>query len=116
MVNVPPSKWIVNFLNYFVYLELAKKCLFDQYSPPQPQGDNVQYDHQPLPLATARDLVSATAGRMTHRSALRRVLEAGGRRVGRRAYVSIGALQRAYGGDFAQAVRDAILRKEGGRF
>jgi hypothetical protein len=69
-------------------------------------------NHRRLPLATARDLVTATAGRMTHRSALRRVLEAGGRRVGRLAYVSVESLRSVYGDDFADAVLDAISGQE----
>lgn len=59
-------------------------------------------------LATTDDLVNATAGRITPRTARRRMVQAGGRRVGRRVYVSVDALQRTYGIDFAQAVREVV--------
>ena len=59
-------------------------------------------------LATTDDLVNATAGRITHRTARRRMVQAGGRRVGRRVYVSTDALRCAFGVEFGDAVEAAV--------
>jgi hypothetical protein len=56
--------------------------------------------------------VTATGGRMSQRTARRRVLAAGGRRVGRRMYVSIAGLRKAYGNDFGEAVLAAVHRSK----
>ena len=49
---------------------------------------------------------------MSQRTARRRVLAAGGRRVGRLTYVSITRLRRAYGNDFGEAVLAVVRRVE----
>ena len=69
--------------------------------------------HSGTALVTADDVVAATLGGsgMSKRTALRRVVEAGGVRIGGRRYVSLRALRRTFGNDLADAVREAAMRR-----
>ena len=64
-------------------------------------------------LVTPDDVVAATLGGsgMSKRTALRRVVEAGGVRIGGRRYVSLDALRRRFGDALADAVRESAARR-----
>ena len=64
-------------------------------------------------LITAEDVIAATLGGrgMSKRTALRRVVEAGGVRIGGRRYVSLRALRQTFGNDLADAVGEAAMSR-----